>query len=176
MSDNNLSTNPVLSTQLSLERLREYFAGGIAILIILSMLLIGLVAVFNLGAPVQFQAAKDLLLIITPFVGVVIGYYFNKVTTDSRAVALQRAADAASATAMSATAESERAQQQAQQATAQANQIRGALTDIVSASEGVNASHPGNLGMLGPDNNGATSDAQINFRLALERARRALNE
>ena len=74
MSSNNSSNNPVLSTQLSLEKLREYFAGGIAILIILSMLLIGVVAVQKLGDPLQFQAAKDLLLLITPFVGVVIGY------------------------------------------------------------------------------------------------------
>jgi len=172
---NDASNNAVLSTQLSLERLREYVAGGIAFLIILCMLLLGFVAVQNLGTPVQFQGAKDLLLIITPFVGVVIGYYFNKVTADSRAAALQRAADEASRTALSATADNERAQEQAQTSQQQANQMRGALTEIVTAAESATAGRPGNLGVLGAEAGGAPTDAQIDFRVALERAKRALN-
>jgi hypothetical protein len=168
--------SPVLITQLSLERLREYVAAGLGFLIIFCMLAIGVVAVQNLGSPAQFQGAKDLLLIITPFVGVVIGYYFNKVTADSRAAALQRAADEASKTALSATAETERAQQQAQVAQSQANELRGALSDMVSTAEaaggGVVSKAPGTLGA---EESAVMTDNQIEFRVALERAKRTLN-
>jgi hypothetical protein len=176
MSSNPPPSDSYLTTQLSLERLREYVAAGLAFLIILAMVAIGIVAVQNLGSPEQFQAAKDLLLIVTPFVGVVIGYYFNKVTADSRAAALQRAAETASQTAISATADSERAQQQAQLAQAQASEFRSALSDMVNSAEAVGTEAlPKAPGTLGAAESVPMSNEQIDFRVALERARRTLD-
>ncbi|HZQ07543.1 MAG TPA: hypothetical protein VFD70_13260 [Anaerolineae bacterium] len=103
-------SNPVLATQLLLEKLRELVAGGLAFLLILTFLIMCVIAVQNLPNADVFQRTKDLLLLINPFVGVVIGYYFNKVTSDARATALQRAADTASAEALEATTDRERAQ------------------------------------------------------------------
>lgn len=165
--------NPILSSDLSLERLREYIAGGIALIIILGMILISGIAIQNLPNAEQFARAKDLLLLITPFVGVVIGYYFNKVTADARAAALQRAADAANQTAIAATTESERAQEQAQVAQNQAAQARGALSEVVTASENVGAGQPTQPGTLGGE--AGDSSKNIELLLALERAKRVLN-
>ncbi len=173
MSQNQVQTNAVVTTELWLERLREYVAAGLAFVVILGMLVMGYIAVVNLGSAESFQRAKDLLLIVNPFVGVVIGYYFNKVTSDARAVALQRAADTASEVALTASADSQRAEQQAQAAQQQTEQLRGALGEMVAAAESAGAGKPGTLGLLSGDDE-AAREKQIEFRLALERARRAL--
>lgn len=171
-SNNNSPLSPVLTTELSLEKLREWIAGALALTIIVGMVLLCIIAVQNLGNAEQFQRAKDLLLILTPFVGVVIGYYFNKVTSDARAASLQRAVDAASQTAINATVESERAQTLAAQAQTQADQMRGALTEMVSAAENAGVGQPGKLGTLDAKEN---EDVRVDFLLAIERAKRALN-
>ena len=133
------------------------------------------VAIQNLSSEESFQRSKDLLLIIVPFVGVVIGYYFNKVTSDSRAAALQRAAEDASATAQQATLESERSQTLAQTAQSQATEYRDVLSDMVSSAAPVVATSEKAPGVLGVEEGAPMSDQQIDFRLAYERARRALN-
>lgn len=173
MAQNESEQSKVVQTQLSLEQLREYVAAGLAFLIVLGMLVLSYIAVVNLSNQDTFQRAKDLLLIITPFVGVVIGYYFNKVTSDARAAALQRTVDDTSRVALSATADSQRAEQQAQLAQSQADRMRGALTDVVTAVDNSGATKPGTLGTLGPGDAEAT-ERQINLRVAMERARRAL--
>ncbi len=166
-------SNPVLATQLLLEKLRELVAGGLAFLIMLTFLVMCVIAVLNLDNADVFQRTKDLLLLINPFVGVVIGYYFNKVTSDARAAALQRAADTASATALEATTDRERAQEQAQQAQEQANKMRGALTEMVAVADTIVPATVGKPGTLGATEEIPT-EAQIDFRVALERAKRAL--
>lgn len=174
-SNNNSPLSPVISVQLSLERLREYIAGALAIIIVLGMVWICAVAIQNLGSDEAFQRSKDLLLIITPFVGVVIGYYFNKVTSDSRAAALQRAAEDASATATQATLESERAQTLAATAQTQATEYRDALSEMVNSAAPVVTTPEKAPGVLGAEENAPMTDAQIEFRVAYERAKRALN-
>jgi len=174
MAQNEPEPNAVIRTELSLEKLREYVAAGLAFLIILGLLIISYVAIVNLGNIESFQNAKDLLLIITPFVGVVIGYYFNKVTSDARAVALQRTVDDTSRVAMTATIDSQRAEQQAAVAQTQAERARGALADMVAAVDSSGAAKGGTLGNLGPGDEEAT-ERQVNLRVALERARRTLD-
>jgi hypothetical protein len=175
MSQNSFEGNPILETQLSLERLREYIAGGLAFAIVVGFLLTGVIAVLNLPSAEQFQRAKDLLLVINPFVGVVIGYYFSKVSSDARAASLQRAADAASQIAIEAAKDRERAEQQAQVAKNQADQMRGALSEMVTATETAKVAQPGNLGTLTPEQEATNAENEIQFRVALERAKRALN-
>lgn len=48
----------------------------------------------------SFDRLKDLLLFINPLVGVVIGYYFNRVSTEARAENAERTAQGATATAL----------------------------------------------------------------------------
>jgi len=47
----------------------------------------------------QYARVKDLLLFINPLLGVIIGYYFNKVSSDLRAETAEMAARTASVTA-----------------------------------------------------------------------------
>lgn len=176
MSTNQPTNDKIISTELLLEKWRELFAGVLAVLIVLGMFGVCWVAVQSLANPAQFQGAKDLLLIITPFVGVVLGYYFNKVTSDARAGALQRAADSASQAASNAMTDRDRAEAQAKTAQAQAEQMRSALSDVVTAADAAKTEQPGNLGVLGVEGGQAASNAQqIQLMVALERAKRTLS-
>lgn len=174
MSSNPPPGNPVIATELTLERWRELFAGILAVLIVAGMVIVGAIAVIYLSNADAFQRAKDLLLIITPFVGVVLGYYFNKVTSDARAAALQRAADSSAAVAITATEASQRAEMQAQSAQTDASKARGTLAAVVEAADKVGTSRGGTPGVLGADE-AAITPAEIEFRLALERARQLLD-
>ncbi len=172
MSSNNNPNNLFVQTELSLQKLREYIAGAIALIIVLGAGVLLFVALQGIGNVDQFQRAKDLLLIVSPFVGVVIGYYFNKVSADARASALERAVTNANEAAAVATADSQRADMQAQTAQTQADKARGALSEMVSAAENAGAGQPGKLGSLGGEESGAMN---VEFLVALERAKRALN-
>jgi hypothetical protein len=58
----------------------------------------------------MFARAKDLLLFINPILGVVIGYYFNKASTEGRAEQAEENTRAAQAQMRRATTEAARAQ------------------------------------------------------------------
>src|SRR5216110_1104429 len=79
------------SADSKLRILREAVAATIALLIVLGttvMLYIVFtryVAGDDQAADKHFERAKDLLLFVNPLLGVVIGYYFNKVSTEARA-------------------------------------------------------------------------------------------
>jgi len=62
-------------------RFRERVAALIAVVIILASLVILVLAFHSIDDKERFARAKDLLLIINPVLGVVIGYYFNRVST-----------------------------------------------------------------------------------------------
>jgi len=72
---------------------REWVAAILSIIVILGA--------FSMIAAAFYQYArvKDLLLFINPLLGVIIGYYFNKVSSDLRAETAEMAARTASVTA-----------------------------------------------------------------------------
>jgi hypothetical protein len=168
-----VSTNFFMTTDL--QRLRELFAGFIAIIMILGMIVLLVIAVFNISSIDVFNHAKDLLLVINPFVGVVIGYYFNKVTSDARAENAEADARTANLTAQDATIGQTQAESQARAATAEASNLKGALGQVVNAVENAGGpsatgTTPGTLGVGAKD-----SAENIQLLLALERAKQLLN-
>lgn len=122
---------------------------------------------------VSFQRVKDLLLFVNPLVGVVIGYYFNRVSTEARAENAERAAQGAEA------ARGE-AQLMAQQSQGEAEAAKSALEDIIPAAQTLLSQVPaqpaGELGIAAAGAGGSAGplvEARVNLRMALERARAA---
>jgi len=62
-----------------LRRFREYVAAMIAVIVMLGTIVMMIIALRYVNSSDQFSRAKDMLLLINPLLGVVIGYYFNKV-------------------------------------------------------------------------------------------------
>lgn len=141
-----------LTQDSSMRRFREYVAAGIAIVIVLGtviMMIIALQVTANSESPEQFAQVKDLLLIINPLLGVVLGYYFNKVSTEARAENAEATAHNAVITAQEAAKTRDEALGEAQQAKVKtekaeadlettqqkAAEMKGALTDMTQAAE-----------------------------------------
>jgi|GEM_PF-1569544 len=129
----------------------------------------------------SFDRIKDLLLFINPLVGVVIGYYFNRVSTEARAENAERTARGAAATALQAEAERSDALSQAEQSRIEAETAKSALDQVVPAAETalslmaaatpVRSADSGVAESAGVALRDSLSEARINLRLALERAR-----
>ena len=115
---------PVVKAENPLQRFREYVAALISLLIIGGALFM-LAQAFRFVASDDgsFERVKDLLLFINPLLGVVIGYYFNKVSTEARA-------ESAESSALSATATAQDAMQQRQEAVADAEQAKQAVGEM----------------------------------------------
>ena len=121
-NDPSRSTPPEPATDTWARRLREQMAAAIAGIIVLSFVVMTTLAFFYTTDPNAFSRAKDLLLFINPVVGVVIGFYFNKASTEARAESAEKTARTANDTAQQAVQERAEAAAQATQATAQASQ------------------------------------------------------
>lgn len=148
-----------------LKVLRESVAASIAFLIVAStsiMLYIVFtryVASDDPGADKHFERAKDLLLLLNPLLGVVIGYYFNKVSTETRA-------EKAEATVASATNSAEHARYDAERAKSVLNDIVPAAQEVLSKTAGRS---PGTLGI--GESAPAMSEAEAALRAAIQRAK-----
>lgn len=131
----------------------------------------------------SFQRVKDLLLFINPLVGVVIGYYFNRVSTEARAENAERTAQGATMSALHSEAARGEAQSRAQLSKVEAEEAKSALEEIIPAAQTVLSQMPP-LPLLQPPSalagvastSGAASDAplteaRVNLQMALERAR-----
>ncbi len=161
-----------------IRRFREYIAASIAGIIILgTFVLIALSFVF-IENNEQFTRAKDLLLIVNPFVGVVIGYYFNKVSTDARAEHAEDAARTAEVYSRQAFEARQRAEVEAEQVRMVSREAVGALSEMTRAAErtlsqvssGVGENMPlGSTGFQTID-----QETQLALMAATTRARRVL--
>ncbi|MCB0214523.1 MAG: hypothetical protein KDJ52_34605 [Anaerolineae bacterium] len=191
MADENQSR----STQDSaLRRFREYVAAGIAVIIVLGtvlMMIVALQATSNAESPEQFAQVKDLLLIINPLLGVVVGYYFNKVSTEARAenaeatahtavITAQEAAktrDAALEKAEDAKAKTEKVEATLQTTQQRAEEMKGVLKDMTLAAEKVMAqTSTEEMGILTTKDIGTepVNDGFKDLRAALDRAHRVI--
>jgi hypothetical protein len=125
---------PQLGPDAPLSRFREGVAALIAVVVVAASLTLLFLGFRHIGEKEQFDRAKDLLLIVNPVLGVVIGYYFNKVSTEARA-------ENAENTARHATADLRKAAEERQQARVLAEKpIRSAGT--LSTPEGLAADDP----------------------------------
>ena len=154
-------------------RFRERVAALIAGLIILGSVVLMVCTFSTIGEKEKFERAKDLLLIINPILGVVIGYYFNKVSTEARAESAESTARAASETAREASEARYKAEQVADAASGEAQDARTHLEDVSQAAEKLLAQPPsspaGTLRASEPDR--TAGDARSELEAALARAK-----
>lgn len=143
------------ATDLRLRRFREYVTGIIALIVIIgTTALIVLAAVeTNATSADQFSRVKDLLLFVNPLLGVVIGYYFTKTSTEARAESAEVTANTATANAQQAFQERSEALTQANEARAKEQQTKSGLDHLTLAAENYLSLAPsGTPGVLGSPN------------------------
>jgi phosphate/sulfate permease len=172
-------------------RFVELFTAVLALVIIVgSFIMIGVAFNYINATDDQFGRAKDILLFVNPILGIVIGYYFNKVTSDARADTAEKAAQTAVNSAQQAREVRDEAVGRAQEATSMAKEIRSTLEEVTqAASEMVEqvaaapadaASGTLSFGDLGGNGAAVPSEASIKTRLelqsALARAQKVLNK
>ena len=116
----------------SLKRFREYVTASIALVIIVGTIIMIIIAMLTSGDVAQSQRMKDLLLLVLPLTGTVLGYYFTKTSTETRAENAEYTAKTASNVAQQAT----QAQQTAQ---SQAVQAQQAVQELSQKSEAADA-------------------------------------
>ncbi len=172
-----MSEQPSLDvrTGSALRRFREYVTAFIAVIVILSTIVMMIVALGYVdSSDDQFSRVKDLLLLINPLLGVVIGYYFNKVSTEARAESAEATAQSASLGAQQATEARNVADAAAQAARAEAEEAVSTLSEVSRAAEQVLSQMPAPApGILGVDESGIpVEDARLELLTALARAKR----
>jgi ABC-type multidrug transport system fused ATPase/permease subunit len=160
-------------------------AAGIAGVIVGGTMLLAVISLFFVGKPEDFGRAKDILLFINPFLGVVIGFYFNKVSSEARAENAESNARVATATAQQAsqertvaTVEAERAKADAQQAQATTQQVQATnqelsttLNDVTLAASDVLQQAPAKLAPVPGTLGGGGDNAQANAEWEAKRRR-----
>lgn len=124
---------------------REYFSSILAIIVVgafLIMVGVTLPIAFN-GSDEALSRAKDLLTLVSPFAGMVIGYYFNKATSDARAENAEQNAKEAAQTAQKATLEREKAVETSQKSEKEIQAMRSDLFEMWNAANDMIHETPG---------------------------------
>ena len=167
---------------------REMVTATLAFSMIGLFALAFIAAFFVIDDATQFGNMKDMLSMLTPIVGMVLGFYFNKASTERRAESAEEGARAATEAARQASEERAQAQVEATQATQSLNDVSTAA-DALLASNGEPIPEPADDssegGVMSSVTRGATSrsatprgappaDSASRIRLeeALKRARR----
>ncbi len=172
-------------------RLREGMAAALAIIIVLGAVIMMLVSFAYIGSSTTdpaFDRVKDLLLFINPLVGVVIGYYFNKTSTEARAENAEHTAQAASTSLQTTQATLQNAQTQLRTAQQTATEATTTLSQLIAPVEqSLQETAPPQVAVPESSDAGSrglelvptapplpTMDPQtrLNLQLALERAKR----
>jgi hypothetical protein len=120
----------------------------------------------------DFVPIKELLAIVNPVVGLIIGYYFSRATTEARAEKAEEAAKTANDTANKAQQTATVAEQGKTEAQAQAQNVKGALQSLVGAVEGSRIHSDGERASSTDEVRARA--AQLQLLLAIERARGVL--
>ena len=138
--------------------IREVVAGVLSLIVISAFVVLLTRALERTAKPEEFGPVKDLLGMITPIAGLVIGYYFSRVTSEARAERAEAAVVVHSRSASDAIA----AQHEAE---AHARTASGALAELSSAAEAIKPAPA-----LESVQAGETGTARARFDLALQRA------
>jgi hypothetical protein len=167
-------STPEAVTDPVVRRLREYVSALMALIVISGTVVMVIQAFNHLGTPDEFARVKDLLLFINPLLGVVIGYYFNKVTSEARAETAETTAKSAMANAQQAAEARNVAETEAKQARSEAQEVKGALKEVGQATEKMLAQMPAPaVGVLSAEEGGEqVEDARLELKMAWKRAKR----
>ncbi len=160
-----------------LRRFREYVAAVIAVIVVLGTIVMMVIALFYVGSSDQFSRVKDMLLLVNPLLGVVIGYYFNKVSTEARAESAEMTAQSAALNAQQAAEARNVADAEAQAARIEAREAQSVLVEVSQAAEKVLSQVPAPApGVLRVGEEGEpVEDARLELQVALARAKRIIS-
>lgn len=167
-------SDPQVAADSDMRRFRERVAATIAIVVVLASLAMVGMAFSQVDNKDKFDHAKDLLLIMNPILGVVIGYYFNKVSMEGRAESAESTAKTATVSARQAQEARDKAEDVADSAKTEAEETRSHLENLSRAAEKMlaQASDAG-PGVLGTgDRANLWQDARSQLEAALARAKR----
>jgi hypothetical protein len=125
------------SPDTTLRLFKEYFTAALAMLFVFGVFAMTILSFQFIATSTTdpFARIKDLLLIYTPFLGVILGYYFNKITSDARAETAENAAQAAAANAQQASEVRNEAVARAQEAQTSADQMRSSLQEVTKLAK-----------------------------------------
>jgi len=142
--------------------IREFVAGVLA-LVVMSLFLGILWKAIDKESGVSL---KDVLAIVNPVVGLVIGFYFSRATSETRAEKAETAAASANEVANNSVQARATADQQTAKAKNQADVARGALQSLAAAveSDKTDIDRASNVDAM----------RLANLQVALERARQVL--
>lgn len=151
-----------------LQRFREYFTAAIALILVAGFIVMVFVtsSVALNGSEDTFGRTKDLLLFLNPIVGMVIGYYFNKTTSEARAEKAEANVEAAAESAQTALKQREKAMEMYQSAEEEIKAMRGALGEVWLAAEEMLKEAPASV----PATRGEASPTLWKLQEALKRA------
>ncbi len=161
----------------AMRRFREYVAAVIALVVVIGTIGMMIIAIGYVNSPdlnpsERFARIKDLLLFINPLLGVVIGYYFNKVTSEARAETAETAAQSAMVSAQQAAEARKSAEEEAKTAKSEAKEVKSALKEVGQAAEKMIAQAPA-VGTLGVEEEGEpVEDPRLELKMAWARAKR----
>jgi hypothetical protein len=148
--------------------LREVMAGAIALFVVAVFAWLLFRAVTSGSNAPDVTLAKELLGMVNPLMGLVVGYYFSRVTSEARA---ERAEATVTATLRSA----ERASEARDQAVSDARTARERAGELTHALEGLTRAAEQALAPRGAAQETVrAADRPSDLESALERARRAL--
>ena len=160
--------------EFALRRFKERIAAAIALIVVLGMIMLLIVAA---RAARDFDQIKDILLVVNPLVGVVLGYYFNKVSTEARAENAETMAQEATKARDDAQMETREAKAETESSRQQATEMRVVLTDVSGAAERMMA-HVSGSEMTAFSASGGSAEPGDQIRqdllMAVERAKRIL--
>jgi hypothetical protein len=154
-----------------LQRGRELIAALLALIVVVgTALLIGNAFKFvsvDDTKDQSFQHAKDLLNIVLPLLGVVLGYYFNKVSTEKRAETAERSAQ-------TATTSAQQANEARHQVETENRETKDTLKEVSNAAEKLLGPQESTLDVLSGTTSANSSPqlARAELRAALDRAKR----
>ena len=148
--------------------LREIMAGGIALFVVGVFAALLLRAMKDVTNAPDVTLAKELLGMVNPLMGLVVGYYFSRVTSEARAERAEATVTATLRSAERASTAREHAESDARTARQRAGELAHALEGLTRAAEEALARQGAAQEAVRP------ADRASDLESALERARRAL--
>ena len=151
-----------------LAMIREIVAGILATVVMGLFLLLILRALYRVTGN-EFTPIKELLAMVNPTVGLVIGYYFSRVTSEARAERAEASAEAAGRSALESAQARAHAEASMEGTRHRAEEARSALAELVRTVDEAKKV-PGAL-----EARERPGDDAVSLEIALDRARRVLS-
>ena len=157
-----------ISTELKLSRFREYVTAALALIILATTVILILLSLKYTNNSESFSRVNELLETLIPLLTFVLGYYFNKTSTEPRA-------EKAEETARTANEARARSDSDAQIAKNETRNVESALAELEQSTEKylsrVSSPVPGTLGEE-PDQKESEEKLRLELQAALLRAKR----